>query len=138
MILIGKNDVDLMIEHARQKLPEEACGLVAGTMRGKEKDIKKIYLLTNTEHSDEHFFIDPKEHLDAVRDMRKRGFMPLGNWHSHPKSPSEPSEEDKKLAYDSKASYMILSLMNPEKPVLRSFRIENHVSKKEELKIMPE
>ena len=52
---------------------------------------------------------------------------------SHPESPSRPSEEDKCLAYDSNASYMILSLMEPENPVLNSFHIEGADVTKEEL-----
>lgn len=65
--------------------------------------------------------------------MRQNGFVPLGNWHSHPESPSRPSDEDKRLAYDSKASYMILSLMDRENPVLNSFKINGTDSTKEEL-----
>ena len=66
--------------------------------------------------------------------MRANGYVQLGNWHSHPESPSRPSEEDKKLAYDPKASYMILSLM-AENPVLNSFHIENNEVEKEDLRI---
>lgn len=73
--------------------------------------------------------------LAAVKDMRASGLVPLGNWHSHPESPSRPSEEDKRLAYDSKASYMILSLMDAGNPVLNSFHIEGNESTKEELVI---
>ena len=71
--------------------------------------------------------------LAAVKDMRANGWMPLGNWHSHPESPSRPSQEDKRLAYDSKASYLILSLQDQDAPVLNSFHIENDEAEKEEL-----
>ena len=67
--------------------------------------------------------------------MRAEGLIPLGNWHSHPESPSRPSDEDKRLAYDNTASYMILSLMNRDEPVLNSFHIEGTDSTKEELVI---
>lgn len=66
-------------------------------------------MLTNIDYSNEHFSLDPKEQLAAIKDMRTNGFVPLGNWHSHLKSPSRPSEEDKRLVYDSKASYIILN-----------------------------
>ena len=56
---------------------------------------------------------------------------------SHPVSPSRPSEEDKRLAYDSSASYMILSLME-EEPVLNSFHIEGDKAEKEQLVIADE
>jgi proteasome lid subunit RPN8/RPN11 len=69
--------------------------------------------------------------------MRSLGLKPLGNWHSHPESPSRPSVEDIKLAFDSKASYMILSLMAKE-AVLNSFHIENGEVTKEDLRIISE
>ena len=113
----------------------EACGLIAGVIENGDKIIKKVYVLTNIDHSNEHFSLDPKEQLAAVKDMRANGYPPLGNWHSHPESPSRPSDEDKSLAYDSKASYMILSLMDDANPVLNSFHIEGTDATKEELVI---
>jgi proteasome lid subunit RPN8/RPN11 len=135
MISMNKSDYELILEHAKSVVPEEACGLIAGSIEDGNKIIKKVYILTNIDHSNEHFTLDPKEQLAAVKDMRANGLTPLGNWHSHPESPSRPSEEDKRLAYDSKASYMILSLMEEDKPVLNSFHIEGDVSTKEELVI---
>ena len=115
----------------------EACGLIAGTVDGNgDKTVEKVYLLTNVDNSNEHFSMDPKEQLQAVKDMRENGIVPLGNWHSHPETPSRPSEEDKRLAYDSTASYMILSLMDKENPVLNSFHIEGTNSNKEDLVIV--
>ncbi len=133
MISMNKADYERILEHAKSVVPEEACGLIAGTIEDGNKIIRKVYILTNIDHSNEHFTLDPKEQLAAVKDMRANGFAPLGNWHSHPESPSRPSEEDKRLAYDSKASYMILSLMDADNPVLNSFHIEGDVSTKEEL-----
>lgn len=135
MIKLTKSDFEKILAHAVKELPDEACGLIAGTAEDGDKEIKKVYLLTNIDHSNEHFSLDPKEQLEAIKDMRKNGFVPLGNWHSHPESPSRPSEEDKRLAFDSKASYMILSLMDRENPVLNSFKITGDTAKKEELVI---
>ena len=133
MIKLSKSDYEKILAHAEKELPNEACGLIGGIIDGENKEVKKVYLLTNIDHSNEHFSLDPKEQLAAIKDMRANGFVPLGNWHSHPESPSRPSEEDKRLAYDSKASYMILSLMDRDQPVLNSFRIEGQNSEKEEL-----
>ena len=133
MIKLSKSDYEKILAHAEKELPNEACGLIGGIIDGENKEVKKVYLLTNIDHSNEHFSLDPKEQLAAIKDMRANGFVPLGNWHSHPESPSRPSEEDKRLAYDSKASYMILSLMDRNQPVLNSFRIECTDSYKEEL-----
>lgn len=133
MIKLSRADYEKILAHAEKELPNEACGLIAGTSDGNDKIIHKVYLLTNTDHSNEHFSLDPKEQLSAVKDMRANGWIPLGNWHSHPESPSRPSEEDKRLAYDNKASYIILSLMDSNNPVINSFHIENGISEKENL-----
>ena len=117
-----------MVRHARALAPIEDCGLLGGTVADGVKTVEKVYYLTNTDHSEEHFTLDPKEQFAAVKEMRANGWQLLGNWHSHPASPSRPSEEDKRLAFDSKASYFILSLHGGE-PVLNSF----HVSREKEV-----
>lgn len=133
MIKLSKANYRIILDHAVSELPNEACGLIAGKIEGNDKLIEKVYLLTNIDHSNEHFSLDPKEQLSAVKDMRSNGLVPLGNWHSHPESPSRPSDEDKRLAYDKTASYMILSLMERENPVLNSFHIEGDEASREEL-----
>ena len=107
MISLKKADYEKILAHAKSCVPEEACGLIAGTKEGEDKVVEKVYLLTNIDHSNEHFTLDPKEQLAAVKDMRANG----------------------------KASYMILSLMEPEQPVLNSFHIEGDESTKEDLVI---
>ena len=136
-VTIKKEDVERITEHARKWLPAEACGLIAGhDLEDGTRVIEKVYLLTNTDNSNENFTIDPREHLESIKDMRANGLKPLGNWHSHPESPSRSSEEDIRLAVDKTASYLILSLMNPEEPVLNSFHVEGGVSTKEDFEIV--
>ncbi len=140
-ITISRQDYDMMLEHSVKESPNEACGLIAGIDHEEGyREIRKLYILTNTDHTNEHFTIDPKEQLAAVKDMRKEVLAPLGNWHSHPESPSRPSEEDKRLANDSRASYLILSLEDADNPVLNAFHIENadgvKTVRKEELEIV--
>ena len=114
-------------------MPEEACGLIGGdTDANGNKTIKAVYPLTNVDHSSKHFSMDPREQIAAIRDMRQRGISPLGNYHSHPETPSRPSEEDKRLAFDSTASYLILSLAG-KTPVLKAFRIAQKAAAEEEL-----
>lgn len=132
-IKLKKADFERIVEHARAELPNEACGLIAGRVDGEVKVVEKVYFLTNVDQSNEHFSLDPKEQLAAVKDMRSKGLVPLGNFHSHPESPSRPSDEDKRLAYDKKASYMIISLMDEDNPVLKSFKIDGDISEQEEL-----
>lgn len=140
-ITINKADYERILAHAKENLPEEACGLIAGIdNEDGVREIKKVYLLTNIDHTNEHFSIDPKDQLASIKDMRAEGLKPLGNWHSHPESPSRPSEEDKRLANDSNASYLILSLMEHNNPVLNAFHVESidgeKTVRKEELIIL--
>lgn len=123
-ITIRAEDYDKILEHCKKGLPEESCGLIAGKKDGNAYTIEKVYLLTNMDHSNEHFSMDPKEQLAAAKDARSHGLSLLGNFHSHPESPSRPSEEDKKLAYDTNAIYMILSLMEADEPILRGFHVD--------------
>ncbi len=137
-VTIKKSDYDLILKHSKDNLPEEACGLIAGTISENKKNIEKVYLLENIDHSNEHFTIDLKEHLAALKDARANGLEILGNWHSHPESPSRQSQEDIRLAVDSTASYLILSLENAEKPVLNSFSTIQGESIKENLILLEE
>ena len=137
-ITLKKTDYEKLLAHALAERPNEACGLIAGTdAEDGTREIKKVYLLTNIDHTNEHFSIDPREQLAAVKDMRANGLSPLGNWHSHPETPSRPSEEDKRLANDSKATYLILSLAEEGHPVLNAFHVEGEIEsrtvRKEEL-----
>lgn len=137
MIRLKSEDKEKIISHARAGLPNEACGLIAGYVDEEgNKTVEEVYLLTNIDRSPEHFSMDPKEQLSAIKDMRAKGLAPLGNFHSHPETPSRPSEEDKRLAYDSRASYMILSLADRDNPVLKSFKINGTLSEEENLVIV--
>lgn len=138
MIRLSKTFYNQIVEVAKSGRPEEICGLLGGVVNERTKIVNEIYFLENIDHSNEHFSMNPKEQLEAVKDMRKKGLVPLGNFHSHPESPSRPSEEDKRLAYDKTASYMILSLQNIYEPVLKSFSIADGVSTEEELIIEEE
>lgn len=135
-ITIKRKDFEEIVSYAKDHLPEEACGLLAGSVSGEEKHIEKVYFLENTDHSMEHFSLNPKEQFAAVKDMRQAGLSPIGNWHSHPESPSRPSEEDIRLAFDGSASYLILSLMDINEPVLNAFTIKYGQVQKDELEII--
>ena len=76
------------------------------------------------DHSPEHFSFAPKDQFAALRYARSKGLKILANWHSHPATPSRPSQEDLRLANDPTIRYAILSLLNDE-PRLNSFKILN-------------
>lgn len=133
-IYLKSDDFDSIAKYAKEHLPKESCGLIAGTADDRGRHIKKVYYLTNVDDAEDHFTLSPKEQLEAVKDMRAEGLKPLGNWHSHPDSPSRPSGEDIGLAYDPNASYLIISFMAGS-PVINSFHIEKGEVTKEDLRI---
>lgn len=124
-IILKKSDYEQIVAYAKSQLPNEACGLIAGREVDGNRVVEKVYFLTNVDASNEHFTMDPKEQLATIKDVRSLKLDLFGNWHSHPESPSRPSDEDKRLSYDSNASYLILSLMDLDNPVLNSFHVEN-------------
>ncbi|MEL7633568.1 MULTISPECIES: M67 family metallopeptidase [Sporomusa] len=139
LIILQKQDYKKIVRQALEQLPVEACGLLGGTIdENGNSVVKGIYPLTNMDNSPDHFSMDPKEQFAAVKDMRKQGWSMLGNYHSHPASPARPSAEDKRLAFDPKVSYFIISLLEREQPVLKSFRIQQGLVAEEEIKIIGE
>lgn len=79
--------------------------------------------MENVDHSPEHFSFAPKDQFAALKYARSNGLKILANWHSHPASPSRPSQEDLRLANDPTIRYAILSLF--EGVHLNSFLILN-------------
>lgn len=122
MIYISKIEYDKIIKQAKEEFPLECCGLIAGVKNEDDIYIKKVYPLRNIDESSEHFSMDPKEQFETIRNMRTEDLVLLGNYHSHPYTPSRPSEEDKRLAFDPKALYGIVSLEKDE-PVFNLFKI---------------
>ena len=115
---ITRQAYDDILSQARRELPNEACGYLFG--HGDTAEVS--HPMTNADHSPEHFSFIPQEQFTAVRRARREGWQVVGNWHSHPASPSRPSQEDIRLAYDPGIVYFILSLADPE-PVLNAFSI---------------
>lgn len=90
-LIIPGDALESMIEHARSRAPEEACGLFA---IGDGAIVTKVYGLTNTQHSATAYTIDPGDHFEAWEDARRNGWDIGGVFHSHPSSPAVPSPAD--------------------------------------------
>ena len=118
-MIIPQNIIDALIAQAQKDAPEESCGYLLGTADGT---VTENYWMENIEHSSEHFSFAPKDQFAALRYSRDKGLKILANWHSHPASPSRPSQEDLRLANDPTIRYAILSLLDG-KPTLNSFKI---------------
>ena len=118
---IPKAIIDELISQARQDAPNESCGYLLGTNSEDGDTVTENYEMENVDHSPEHFSFNPRDQFAALKYARSKGLKILANWHSHPASPSRPSQEDIRLANDIR--YAILSLHEGEH--LNSFRIIN-------------
>ena len=117
---ISKEIIDELIAQAQKDAPDESCGYLLGT----DDNVTENYWMENVDHSSEHFSFAPKDQFAALRYAREHGLNILANWHSHPASPSRPSQEDLRLANDPTIRYAILSLLDGQ-PKLNSFKIQN-------------
>lgn len=120
-VTITRHAYESILVQARQDAPIESCGYLLGP---DKENATENYAMTNIDHAEEHFSLDPKEQFAAIKYARQNSLKVVGNWHSHPASPSRPSQEDIRLAFDPSILYFILSLAT-EEPVLNAFRIQN-------------
>ena len=126
-MIIQQNVIYELIAQARQDAPNESCGYLLGFLSEDEEGgiVTENYPMENIDHSPEHFSFSPKEQFAALKYARQHDLKILANWHSHPASPSRPSQEDLRLANDPTIRYAILSLLDGE-PRLNSFKILNN------------
>jgi len=98
--------------------------------------VEQAFRMTNTDASNEHFTMEPREQFTVAKALRAAGLEMLAVYHSHPESPARPSEEDIRLALTPDISHVIISLLDKERPVLKSFKITDGVVTPEEVEIM--
>lgn len=121
MLNISKDLLNNIIEHVRQELPNEGCGLLAG----KDGKVAKVYQMTNTDKSPVTFFMDPGEQFVAMKDMRQLDLDMVGIYHSHVAAPAYPSPRDVRLAYYPDVFHVIVSLAPGESQEVRAFKIRD-------------
>ena len=112
---------DEMLEHAREEVPNECCGILGG----KDGEATTLYRATNAEQSPLRYTLDPNDLFRITfREIPERDEEMLAIYHSHTASPAYPSQTDINLATYPDAVYLILSLAEGEEP-LRGFRIDD-------------
>jgi proteasome lid subunit RPN8/RPN11 len=131
MIRIPQAIYDDLIDHARSGFPLEVCGILGGA----GDTVSAIYRMTNTDASNEHFMMEPREQFSVVKELRAKSISMLAIYHSHPESSARPSEEDIRLALTPGVSYLIISLQDADQPVVRSFKIADGVVTPEDVGI---
>ena len=120
-IELDQGTYDALIAHARSDAPYEVCGLLATD----GDQVAAHYEVPNAARSMTYYNMEPKALLQAMHDMEDRGWELLAIYHSHPHTEAFPSATDVELAFYPDATYIIVSLQEPDQPTLRAFAIRN-------------
>ena len=133
MLTIKNPIVEEIIAHALQEDPRECCGILAG----KGNLITHIFKLKNVEADPEKYWMDPKEQIQTFEEIERLNLELLGIYHSHPHSPPYPSPLDIMRAFYPTVAFFIISLLDREKPELRSFEIVKRKVKEKKYSVIP-
>ena len=124
--------MERIVRHAEASLPQEACGLIAGSGGSAMRFIP----MTNRLASATSFEMEPSELIVTLRSLRESAESLVAIFHSHPRGPAEPSPRDIERAYYPETAHIIVSLASPENPVVRGFRIVDAKAVEIELRVI--
>jgi proteasome lid subunit RPN8/RPN11 len=113
--------IDEMIAHAREDVPNECCGVLLGS----SGQVTQFRRCTNAEHSPFRYSVDPRELLEIDREARNNDWDVLAIYHSHTHTEAYPSPTDVRLAGYPEAIYILVSLQDSERPVVRAYHIRD-------------
>lgn len=140
MLILKKELFDQIVSQSRKEFPNEACGILAGKDRKvngeRSRTVEKVYEMSNTDASPSTFFMEAKEQLKVMKEIRNSGIQMIGIYHSHVASQAYPSAHDVELAFYPEVSYAIISLEDKKNPVIKSFKIQEGNIKEEEVRIL--
>jgi [CysO sulfur-carrier protein]-S-L-cysteine hydrolase len=114
-----------LVDHARAGYPNEACGIVAGEGLPLERgSALRFHPMRNAAESPARYRLDPQEQLDVMMALEEAGEDVWAIFHSHVRTPAEPSPTDIGLAFYPDALYLICSL-GSEVPEVRAWTIRD-------------
>ena len=125
---ISRAHRDELIAHARDDAPNECCGYVWA----KDGAVEGVARADNPRKSPYGYELDHKS-LFAVNELDDDGFE-VGIYHSHPRSPAEPSQTDINLAQYPDWLYLIVSL--EAEPTIRGWWIRDGKVEEEEIDVV--
>ncbi len=128
MVALPRSFIDEMVAQAREDAPNECCGIIAG----EDGRAVKLFRAKNSEASPYRYSVEPKDLFRIYRECDDNGWSFLAIYHSHTASEAYPSPTDVRLAFWPEAYYILVSLAEPERPVVRAFRIlDGEISEEE-------
>ena len=128
MLRLAQRFIDEMVAHAREELPNECCGIIAG----RDGAAVELFRARNAEASPYRYEVDSQDLFRIWRQCETNGWDFLVVYHSHVASEAVPSQTDVRRATWPDAHYVVVSLADPDTPAVRAFRIiEGNVSEEQ-------
>ena len=109
-----------LMRHARAELPNEACGLLSGSLASGRAI--RFHPARNVEASPLRYNVHPEDLVRitfAIEDAREDL---VAIFHSHTRSAAVPSATDRRTAMYPDPFYLLASLSDPEAPPARALR----------------
>jgi proteasome lid subunit RPN8/RPN11 len=131
-VTLPRNLVNKILTHAQHSPEDEVCGLI-GAQSGHAVDIYPVKNVAEDTHT--LFQMDPKQQIDAMRQMREQGHELFAIYHSHPHAPAAPSATDMEQAGYPDALYLIISLNTTGVLEMRGFHLEGGQASEVELEL---
>ena len=120
---------DELVAHAREDMPNECCGLIAG----RDGTAVRVMRAVNTEASPFMYVMDPREQMRMMEEVEDAGEDLLAIYHSHTRSAAYPSRTDVDLAFFPDPLYVIVSLADRDVPEIRAFRLRRTAPEGEQI-----
>jgi proteasome lid subunit RPN8/RPN11 len=115
---IAREFYDQLVAQARAEAPNECCGMVAV----RDGRAVQVYPAENAAASPLRYEIDGRQQLEILDAIEESGCELGAIYHSHTRTPPEPSQTDINLAFYPDALYLILGVAH-EVPDVRAWRI---------------
>ena len=128
----------VIAKDARDKYPEECCGVLLGTMCSDSvRQVLQVIPVKNTneDHRERMYLISSERIRDIEIHATQIGFEVLGFYHSHPDHKGEPSDFDRKAAWPW-YSYIIVPVWAGKPSTIRSWRLTDDRSRFNEEQII--
>jgi proteasome lid subunit RPN8/RPN11 len=111
-----------MVAHAREELPNECCGMIAGV----DGVATAVHRVANAAASPLRYEMDPQEQYDVWKAIESGGKELLAIYHSHTKSAAYPSQTDvnQAVAWPDQI-YVIVSLQDPGAPDVKAYLLKD-------------
>jgi proteasome lid subunit RPN8/RPN11 len=115
---------EAVMAHARAELPNEACGLISGSLATGRATT--FHSARNVEASPLRYNVHPEDLVRITFAIEDTGEDLVAIFHSHTRSAAVPSATDRRTAMYPEPFYLLATLADPDAPparVLRAWKI---------------